>query len=194
MGQIKVEKNVGGIDGLCVIEPAVHGDNRGYFMETYNQRDMEAEGLNYSFVQDNQSCSAKGVLRGLHYQINHPQDKLVRVIRGEVFDVAVDLRRDSLTFGKWFGILLTEENKKQFLIPKNFAHGFIVLSDIAEFCYKVTDFWYPNDEGGLMWNDKDIAIGWMMPEGMTADNLNLSDKDRSNMSFAEYCSERGIEI
>lgn len=194
MGQIKVEKNVGGIEGLCVIEPAVHGDNRGYFMETYNQRDMEAEGLNYSFVQDNQSCSAKGVLRGLHYQINHPQDKLVRVIRGAVFDVAVDLRKGSLTFGKWFGILLTEENKKQFLIPKNFAHGFIVLSDIAEFCYKVTDFWYPNDEGGLMWNDKDIAIEWMMPEGMTANDLNLSDKDRANMSFAEYCSERGVEI
>lgn len=192
MGQIKVEKNVGGIEGLCIIEPAVHGDKRGYFMETYNQKDMEAEGLNYTFVQDNQSASTKGVLRGLHYQFNHPQDKLVRVIKGEVFDVAVDLRKGSKTFGKWFGIKLTEENKKQFLIPKNFAHGFIVLSDEAEFCYKVTDFWYSNDEGGLMWNDKDINVEWPMPEGMTSNDLNLSDKDRANISFAEYCKEKGL--
>ena len=192
MGQIKVEKNVGGIEGLCIITPAIHGDNRGYFMETYNQKDMEAEGLNFNFVQDNQSASTKGVLRGLHYQINHPQDKLVRVIKGEVFDVAVDLRKGSKTFGKWFGILLTEENKKQFLIPKNFAHGFIVLSDEAEFCYKVTDFWYPNDEGGLMWNDDTINVEWPMPEGMTGDDLNLSDKDRANISFAEYCKEKGL--
>ena len=192
MGQIKVQKNVGGIEGLCVIEPAIHGDKRGYFMETYNQKDMETEGLNYTFVQDNQSSSTKGVLRGLHYQFNHPQDKLVRVIKGEVFDVAVDLRKGSKTFGKWFGIKLTEENKKQFLIPKNFAHGFIVLSDEAEFCYKVTDFWYSNDEGGLMWNDKDINVEWPMPEGMTGNDLNLSDKDRANISFAEYCKEKGL--
>ncbi|ADU24278.1 dTDP-4-dehydrorhamnose 3,5-epimerase [Ruminococcus albus] len=194
MGQIKVQKNVGGIEGLCVIEPAVHGDNRGYFMETYNQKDMEAEGLNYTFVQDNQSSSTKGVLRGLHYQFNHPQDKLVRVIRGEVFDVAVDLRKGSKTFGKWFGIKLTEENKKQFLIPKNFAHGFIVLSDEAEFCYKVTDFWYPNDEGGLMWNDPTIGIEWEMPEGMTDADLNLSEKDTKNLSFNEYCEKEGITL
>lgn len=194
MGQITVQKNVGGIEGLCVIEPAVHGDNRGYFMETYNQKDMEAEGLHYTFVQDNQSASTKGVLRGLHYQFNHPQDKLVRVIRGEVFDVAVDLRKGSKTFGKWFGIKLTAENKKQFLIPKNFAHGFIVLSDEAEFCYKVTDFWYPNDEGGLMWNDPTIGIDWEMPDGMTADDLNLSDKDRKNLSFQEYCEKEGITL
>ncbi len=194
MGQIKVEKNVGGIEGLCVIEPAVHGDKRGYFMETYNQKDMEAEGLNYTFVQDNQSSSTKGVLRGLHYQFNYPQDKLVRVIKGEVFDVAVDLRKGSKTFGKWFGIKLTEENKKQFLIPKNFAHGFIVLSDEAEFCYKVTDFWYPNDEGGLMWNDPTIGIDWEMPEGMTAADLNLSEKDTKNMSFIEYCEKDGITL
>ena len=190
MGQIKVEKNVGGIEGLCVIEPAVHGDNRGYFMETYNQK----EGLNYTFVQDNQSSSTKGVLRGLHYQFNHPQDKLVRVIKGEVFDVAVDLRKGSKTFGKWFGIKLTEENKKQFLIPKNFAHGFIVLSDEAEFCYKVTDFWYPNDEGGLMWNDQTIGIEWEMPEGMTDADLNLSEKDTKNLSFKEYCEKEGITL
>ena len=193
MGQIKVEKNVGGIDGLCIIEPAVHKDSRGYFMETYNKRDMHEAGIDLDFVQDNQSCSSKGVLRGLHYQINHPQDKLVRVIKGAVYDVAVDMRRESPTFGKWYGILPTEENKKQFLIPKNFAHGFIVLSDTAEFCYKVTDFWYPNDEGGLMWNDEDIAIDWMIPENMTADDLELSDKDRSNISFKKYCEERGIE-
>ena len=152
MGQIKVEKNVGGIQGLCVIEPAVHGDNRGYFMETYNQRDMEEAGLNMEFVQDNQSCSVKGVLRGLHFQKEFPQGKLVRVIKGSVFDVAVDLRGDSETYGKWFGIELTEENKKQFYIPQGFAHGFLVLSDIAEFCYKCTDFYHPGDEGGLAWN------------------------------------------
>lgn len=194
MGQIKVEKNVGGIEGLCVITPAVHGDNRGYFMETYNQRDMEEAGIDIVFVQDNQSCSTKGVLRGLHYQFEHPQDKLVRVIKGEVFDVAVDLRKGSSTFGKWFGIKLSAENKKQFLIPKNFAHGFIVLSDEAEFCYKVTDFWYPNDEGGLIWNDETIAINWEMPEGMSAGDLNLSEKDTKNMSFKEYCKKEGIEL
>lgn len=194
MGQITVEKNVGGIEGLCVITPAVHGDNRGYFMETYNQKDMEAAGLNYTFVQDNQSASTKGVLRGLHYQFEHPQDKLVRVIKGEVFDVAVDLRKDSKTFGRWFGIRLSADNKKQFLIPKGFAHGFIVLSDEAEFCYKVTDFWYPNDEGGLMWNDETIAVKWEMPEGMTVADLNLSEKDRHNLTFREYCEKEGVEL
>ena len=131
MGQISVEKNVGGIEGLCVITPAVHGDNRGYFMETYSQRDMEEAGINIVFVQDNQSCSTKGVLRGLHFQKQFPQTKLVRAIKGAVFDVAVDLRTDSETYGKWYGILLTEENKKQFLIPKGFAHGFLVLTDTA---------------------------------------------------------------
>lgn len=194
MGQIKVEKNAGGIEGLCIIEPMVHGDNRGYFMETYNKMDMAEAGIDLDFVQDNQSCSSKGVLRGLHYQKNHPQDKLVRVIRGAVYDVAVDFRKDSATFGRWYGILLTEENKKQFLIPKNFAHGFIVLSDSAEFCYKVTDFWYPDDEGGLMWNDETLAVDWMLPDGMTAEELNLSAKDKENASFREYCAERGIEI
>lgn len=160
MGQIIVEKNVGGIEGLCVITPAVHGDARGYFMETYSQRDMEEAGLNISFVQDNQSMSGKGVLRGLHFQKQYPQTKLVRVIKGRVFDVAVDLRDGSGTYGKWFGVELTEENKKQFLIPKGFAHGFLVLSDTAEFCYKCDDFYHPNDEGGLAWNDPEIAIRW----------------------------------
>ena len=160
MGQITVEKNVGGIEGLCIITPAVHGDNRGYFMETYSQRDMEEAGLNITFVQDNQSCSTKGVLRGLHFQKQFPQTKLVRVIRGSVFDVAVDLCKGSSTFGKWFGVELTEENKKQFLIPKGFAHGFLVRSEIAEFCYKCDDFYHPNDEGGLAWNDPEIGIDW----------------------------------
>lgn len=160
MGQIKVEKNCGGIEGLCVITPNVHGDSRGYFMETYNQNDMKEAGLTMDFVQDNQSCSTKGVLRGLHFQKNHPQGKLVRVIKGSVFDVAVDLRQDSKTYGKWFGVTLTEENKQQFYIPQGFAHGFLVLSDTAEFCYKCTDFYHPDDEGGLAWNDPEIGIIW----------------------------------
>lgn len=160
MGQIKVQKNVGGIEGLFIVEPAVHGDSRGYFMETYNKRDMAEAGLDMDFVQDNQSMSVKGVLRGLHYQINYPQGKLVRVIKGKVFDVAVDMRKGSKTFGKWFGVELTEENKKQFYISEGFAHGFLVLSDTAEFCYKVTDFYHPNDEGGIAWNDPSIGIDW----------------------------------
>ncbi len=187
---INVEKDVNGIEGLCIIEPKVFGDARGYFMETYNENDMKAAGLDYKFVQDNQSASSKGVLRGLHFQIHYPQDKLVRVVSGEVYDVAVDLREGSKTFGKWAGVLLTAENKKQFMIPKGFAHGFIVLSDHAEFCYKVTDFYHPNDEGGLMWNDPDIAVEWPMPEGMGPDDLNLSDKDKVNWSYKEYLQKK----
>ena len=160
MGQIQVEKNVGGIEGLCVITPTVHGDERGYFMETYNENDMKEAGLSLNFVQDNQSSSSKGVLRGLHYQKNFPQGKLVRVIRGSVFDVAVDLRKESSTYGKWYGVELSEENKKQFYIPKGFAHGYLVLSEWAEFCYKCTDFYHPGDDGGLTWNDPEIGIEW----------------------------------
>ena len=191
MGQITVEKNAGGIEGLCVITPAVHGDNRGYFMETYSLRDMQEAGIHIDFVQDNQSMSVKGVLRGLHFQKNFPQTKLVRVIQGSVFDVAVDLRPGSKTYGKWYGVELTEENKKQFLIPRGFAHGFLVLSDTAEFCYKCDDFYHPNDEGGLAWNDPAIGITWpevigeykdsACAEGYTlADGtpLNLSEKDQ----------------
>ena len=180
MGQITVEKNVGGIEGLCVITPAVHGDSRGYFMETYSQRDMAQAGLDIPFVQDNQSMSVKGVLRGLHFQKQYPQTKLVRAIRGSVFDVAVDLRANSPTYGKWHGELLTEENKKQFLIPKGFAHGFLVLSDTAEFCYKCDDFYHPNDEGGLAWNDPAIGIQWpeaagQYPGSASAAGYTLSD-------------------
>lgn len=158
MGQIKVTKCP--IEGLYVIEPKVFGDARGYFIETYNKKDMEDAGLTMNFVQDNQSCSTKGVLRGLHFQKQYRQGKLVRVVKGTVFDVAVDLRSDSKTFGQWYGIELSEENKKQFYIPEGFAHGFLVLSDIAEFCYKCTDFYHPGDEGGLAWNDPSIGIEW----------------------------------
>ena len=189
MGQIKVTKCP--IEGLYIIEPAVHGDSRGYFMETYNQRDMQENGLNMVFVQDNQSMSTKGVLRGLHFQKQYPQGKLVRVIKGRVFDVAVDLRAGSATYGKWYGVELTEENKKQFYISEGFAHGFLVLSDTAEFCYKVTDFYHPGDEGGLAWNDPAIGIQWpeltgeysgtACAEGYTLTDgtpLNLSEKDQ----------------
>ena len=189
MGQIKV--TAAPIEGLYIIEPAVHGDSRGYFMETYNMQDMAEAGLNMKFVQDNQSMSVKGVLRGLHFQKEYPQGKLVRVIKGRVFDVAVDLRRDSKTYGKWFGVELSEENRKQFYISEGFAHGFLVLSDIAEFCYKVTDFYRPGDEGGLAWNDPSIAIEWPELVGEYRGNadcdgyslsdgtpLNLSEKDR----------------
>jgi dTDP-4-dehydrorhamnose 3,5-epimerase len=158
MGQIKVTKAP--IEGLFVIEPTVHGDARGYFMETYNQNDMHEHGLDMVFVQDNQSMSKKGVLRGLHFQKQYPQGKLVRVIKGTVFDVAVDLRKGSATYGRWFGVELSEQNKKQFYISEGFAHGFLVLSDTAEFCYKVTDFYHPGDEGGLAWNDPEIGIEW----------------------------------
>lgn len=192
MGKIKVTENCNGIEGLKVIEPAVFGDERGYFMETYNYNDFAEAGIDCQFVQDNQSASKKGVLRGLHFQINYPQDKLVRVVNGEVFDVAVDLREGSKTFGKWYGVLLSAENKKQFFVPKNFAHGFIVLSDYAEFCYKVTDFYHPNDEGGILWNDSEVGVEWPMPEGMTAEDLILSDKDRVQKSFAEYKMAHGI--
>ena len=158
MGQITVKKCP--IEGLYIIQPAVHGDSRGYFMETYNKQDLEAAGLDLNFVQDNQSMSVKGVLRGLHFQKEYPQGKLIRVIRGRVFDVAVDLRKGSATYGKWFGLELSEENKTQFYISEGFAHGFLVLSETAELCYKCTDFYRPGDEGGLAWNDPAIGIAW----------------------------------
>lgn len=160
MGQIELIRDLDGIAGLCLVTPAVHGDSRGYFMETYNQADMAEAGIDITFVQDNQSMSRKGVLRGLHFQKQFPQCKLVRVIRGSVYDVAVDLRSGSRTYGHWHGELLTEENKHQFLIPRGFAHGFLVLSDVAEFCYKCDDFYHPNDEGGVAWNDPALSIRW----------------------------------
>ena len=197
MGQFVIEKNVGSIEGLCIITPNVQGDSRGYFLETYNQRDLKEHGININFVQDNQSCSIKGVLRGLHFQKRYPQTKLVRVINGCVFDVAVDLRKNSETFGKWFGVELTSENKKQFFIPKGFAHGFLVRSEIAEFCYKCDDFYHPNDEGGLAWNDPSIGINWGVcgeykgtasAEGYTLPDgtkLNLSKKDQAWLALKD---------
>lgn len=187
MGKITVETC--GIEGLKIITPAVFGDNRGYFMETYQYNDFREAGIEQVFVQDNQSSSRKGVLRGLHFQIDFPQDKLVRVIRGEVFDVAVDLRKGSPTFGKWHGEILSEENKKQFFIPKNFAHGFLVLSETAEFCYKCSDFYHANDEGGIYYADPEIGIEWPIPEGM---ELIMSDKDTKWAGFSAYKANMGL--
>jgi len=186
MGKITVETCE--IEGLKIVTPTVFGDARGYFVETYNYNDYKEAGIDCIFVQDNQSASKKGVLRGLHFQINFPQDKLVRVIKGEVFDVAVDLRKGSPTFGQWHGVLLSEENKKQFFVPKGFAHGFLVLSDYAEFCYKVTDFYHPNDEGGLAYNDPAIGVEWPIPEGM---ELIFSDKDTKWGGLEEYVEKYG---
>ena len=184
MAQIKVRKDVNGIKGLTVIEPAIHGDDRGYFLETYNQNDMKEFDLDTVYVQDNQSKSSKGVLRGLHFQIEHPQEKLVRVISGEVYDVAVDLREDSKTYGKYYGIELTGDNMLQFLIPKGFAHGFLVLSDTAVFAYKCSDFYHPNDEGGVIWNDPDICVEWPFEQNGIKEPL-LSAKDRINPPLKE---------
>ena len=181
MGKITVETCE--IEGLKVITPQVFGDARGYFVETYNKNDFVEAGIDMEFVQDNQSASSKGVLRGLHFQKTHPQDKLVRCIKGEVFDVAVDLRKGSKTFGKWHGVLLSAENKKQFFIPKGFAHGFLVISDYAEFAYKCSDFYHPEDEGGLLWNDPDIGVEWPIPEGV---ELNLSDRDTKWGGIKEF--------
>lgn len=170
------------IEGLYVIEPKVFGDERGYFMETYHYEDFKAAGLSMVFVQDNQSMSRKGVLRGLHFQKEHPQGKLVRVLSGSVYDVAVDLRKNSKTYGKYFGVVLTAENKKMFYVPEGFAHGFLVLSETAEFTYKCTDFYHPEDEGGIMWNDPDIGIEWPITEDMT---VLLSEKDKKHPLLSE---------
>ena len=170
------------IKGVYVIEPTVFGDNRGYFMETYSQNDFEEIGITNTFVQDNQSKSKKGVLRGLHFQKENTQAKLVRCIKGEVFDVAVDLRPGSETYGKWEGVILSEENKKMFMIPRGFAHGFLVLSDKAVFNYKCTDFYDPEHDGGVMWNDPDIGIEWPL-EGI--DNVILSDKDKKHKNLKD---------
>ncbi len=190
------------IPGLLIIAPAVHGDERGFFMETYNQNDMAEAGIDAVFVQDNQSKSIKGVLRGLHYQKQFPQGKLVRVIKGAVYDVAVDLRPGSSTYGNWKGTVLSEDNKLQMYIPAGFAHGFLVMSDEAEFVYKVTDFYHPGDEGGIAWNDPEIGIEWPGLTGEypgTADcstyrmkdgtQLLMSDKDREWKGLSETMSQ-----
>lgn len=171
------------IDGVIIVDNKQYGDARGYFMETYKRPDFVAGGIDVDFVQDNQSSSTQGVLRGLHFQINHPQSKLVRVLEGKVFDVAVDLRPGSATFGKWEGVELSAENHRQLFIPRGFAHGFYVMSESAIFAYKCDDVYHPNDEGGLPWNDPDIAVDWPLVEGVP---LNLSEKDQHHQSFAAY--------
>ena len=168
------------IDGVFIIEPKVYGDNRGYFMETYKKEDFTLAGLYYDFAQDNQSKSKKGVLRGLHFQKTHPQAKLVRVLEGEVYDVAVDLRKGSKTYGKYVGVVLSAENKRMFMIPRGFAHGFVVLSDTATFTYKCDELYHPEDEGGIMWNDPEIGIKW--PE---VEEVLLSEKDKKHPSLKD---------
>ncbi|MBM7869836.1 dTDP-4-dehydrorhamnose 3,5-epimerase [Clostridium pascui] len=185
MGQFKFIKTP--IEDLYIIEPKVFGDHRGYFMETYNYEDFKEAGLDMVFVQDNQSKSRKGVLRGMHFQTQYSQGKLVRVIKGEVFDVAVDLRKESKTYGQWYGVLLSEENKNQFYVPEGFAHGFLVTSDEAEFVYKCTNLYHPEFEGGIAWDDPDINIQWPL-QGI--DEVLLSDKDKN----APTLKKRKIEF
>ena len=198
MTQITVEKNLRRIEGLHLFTPVIHNDLRGYFMETYNQKTMAELGFSMVFVQDNQSKSTKGVLRGLHFQKHHPQGKLVRVIKGTVFDVAVDLRSGSSTYGKWFGVELSEENRKQLYIPEGFAHGYLVLSDVAELCYKTTDFYHADDEGGIAWNDPDIGIEWPQISGLYNESAScigyqmidgapiiISDKDQKWLNWRD---------
>ena len=180
----KFKKIETSIDGVYVIEPTVYGDHRGYFMETYSDAEFAEIGLNYKFVQDNQSKSRKGVLRGLHFQKENTQAKLVRCIKGEVFDVAVDLRPGSTTYGKCEGVILSEENKKMFMIPRGFAHGFLVLAEEGEFTYKCDDVYNPNAEGGLAWNDKDVNIDWPLGD-MKIDDLLTSEKDAKWPSLEE---------
>ena len=176
------------IEGVTIVDVRSYGDERGYFMETYKRPDFVAGGIDCDLVQDNQSRSTRGVLRGLHFQIEHPQSKLVRVVEGEVFDVAVDLRPGSPTFGKWEGVVLSAENRRQFFVPRGFAHGFYVMSETATFCYKCDDVYHPNDEGGLMWDDPSIAVAWPVPDG---EEPVLSDKDGRHPSFEQYRAERG---
>lgn len=168
------------IKDVFIIDAKIYGDNRGYFMETYKESDFQEHGLNYKFVQDNQSSSRRGVLRGLHFQKTYPQAKLVRVLSGEVFDVAVDLRGDSETYGQWVGVMLSGENRKQLVVPRGFAHGFVVVSEYAEFAYKCDELYHPEDEGGIVWNDTDIAVDW--PD---VGDILLSDKDKRNPTLAE---------
>lgn len=170
------------IEGLFTVDPTVFGDDRGYFMETFNDAAFRAAGYTLDFVQDNQSKSKKGVLRGLHMQVNNPQGKLVRVIRGEVFDVAVDMRRGSPTLGRWHGVLLSEQNNRQFFVPEGFAHGFLVISDEAEFVYKCTRLYDASDELGIIYNDADIGVEWPLN---TIGAPTLSEKDENLPSFKE---------
>jgi dTDP-4-dehydrorhamnose 3,5-epimerase len=184
MGQFNFQRCLD-IEGLYIIEPKIFRDGRGYNLETYNDKDFAEAGLDMKFVQDNQSMSIKGVLRGLHFQKTYQQGKLVRVTSGEVFDVAVDLREGSKTFGKWFGVVLTAEKKNMFYIPEGFAHGFLVLSDYAEFTYKLSDYYHPEDESGIPWNDETLNINWPIPEEM---KIITSDRDSNHLAFSEEIS------
>lgn len=176
------------IEGVLVVDVTTYGDERGHFVETYKRLDFVVGGIDVEFIQDNQSSSVRGVLRGLHFQIKHPQAKLVRAISGEVFDVAVDLRPGSPTYGRWEGVVLSAENRRQFFIPRGFAHGFLVLSDTAEFCYKCDDVYRPGDEGGLIWDDPDVGVEWPPLSGdvvFDSAKVVLSDKDRANSSLKD---------
>ncbi|MGO5428256.1 dTDP-4-dehydrorhamnose 3,5-epimerase, partial [Fusobacterium mortiferum] len=174
-----------GIEGLCIIEPTVFGDNRGFFLESYSKKEFEEIGITEEFVQDNHSKSKKGVLRGLHFQTKHSQGKLVRVIKGSVYDIAVDIRKGSKTYGQWYGIELGAENKKMLYLPKGFAHGFVTLEDETEFQYKCTDIYAPQYDSGIMYDDKDLNIDWKLEEyGIT--ELTLSEKDKKHQSFKKY--------
>lgn len=184
MGKFNFVKTA--IEDLYIIEPLVFGDERGYFMETYSKRDFDEGGLTMTFVQDNESKSQKGVLRGLHFQTKYTQGKLVRVTQGEVYDVAVDLREGSPTFGKWEGVLLSAENKRQFYVPEGFAHGFLVVSEEAVFNYKCTNYYAPEYEGGILWNDPDINIEWPLEN---ISKILLSEKDKKQMTLKEFCSK-----
>ena len=172
------------LEGVLIIEPRVFKDNRGFFLETYNQNKYQKSGINRRFVQDNLSYSVSGTLRGLHFQIRHPQAKLVQVITGEIFDVAVDIRKDSPTFGKWTGVVLSEQNKRQLFIPEGFAHGFCVLSNTAHFLYKCSDFYAPDDEGGITWSDPDIGIEWAVKDPV------ISEKDKHYPRLCELFPEQ----
>lgn len=182
MGKFNIIKTK--IEDLYIIEPTVYGDNRGYFMETYNQIDFFNQGLSYNFVQDNQSSSRRGVLRGLHFQKKYPQAKLVRVLSGEVYDVAVDLRKNSKTYGQWVGVLLSAENKRQFIIPRGFAHGFLVVSDYAEFAYKCDEYYHPEDEGGILYNDPTLSINW--GDWIKDEEIILSEKDKKQALLQDF--------
>ena len=170
------------LEGVLIIEPGVFEDNRGFFMETYNQNKYQKSGINRLFIQDNLSYSVRGTLRGLHFQIKHPQAKLVQVITGEIFDVAVDIRKDSPTFGKWTGVVLSAQNKRQMFIPEGFAHGFCVISETAYFLYKCSDFYAPDDEGGIIWSDPDIGIEWPVKSPL------ISEKDKHYPRLCEQLS------
>lgn len=188
----KFKKFETNIDGLYIIEPTIFGDERGFFLETYNKKDFMDLGIKEEFVQDNHSKSKKGVLRGLHFQTKHSQGKLVRVIKGSVLDIAVDLRKDSKTFGKYFSVVLSEKNKKMFYIPPNFAHGFLTLEDDTEFTYKCTDFYFPEYDSGIIWNDEDININWDFEKyDLKQEDIILSDKDRKHQSFKKYKEVEG---